>query len=91
MAAASERLDFEQSRALLRTRSPPLKKVAAGQKVVVDESVQMDVMAFAGPAQQLRGHFALPPRPPDGQAGVFCSGNHRPGRAGGRNFCPGIT
>ena len=47
MAAASERLDFEQA-ALLRDQIAAIKKVAAGQKVVVDESVQMDVMAFAG-------------------------------------------
>ena len=46
MAAASERLDFEQA-ALLRDQIAAIKKVAAGQKVVVDESVQMDVMAFA--------------------------------------------
>lgn len=46
MAAASERLDFEQA-ALLRDQIAAIQKVAAGQKVVVDESVQMDVIAFA--------------------------------------------
>ena len=50
MAAASERLDFEQA-ALLRDQIAAIKKVAAGQKVVVDESVQMDVIAFAGAGQ----------------------------------------
>ena len=46
MLAASERLDFEQA-ALLRDQISAIQKVAAGQKVVVDERVQMDVIAFA--------------------------------------------
>ena len=46
MEEASERLDFEQA-ALLRDQIAAIQKVSAGQKVVVDENVQMDVIAFA--------------------------------------------
>lgn len=50
MEEAAERLDFEQA-ALLRDQIAAIKKVSAGQKVVVDESTQMDVIAFAGAGQ----------------------------------------
>ncbi len=50
MEQAAERLDFEQA-ALLRDQIAAIKKVSAGQKVVVDENVQMDVIAFAGAGQ----------------------------------------
>ena len=46
MEEAAERLDFEQA-ALLRDQIAAVEKVSAGQKVVVDETVEMDVMAFA--------------------------------------------
>ena len=46
MEEAAERLDFEQA-ALLRDQIAAVEKVAAGQKVVVDETVEMDVMSFA--------------------------------------------
>ena len=50
MLAASERLDFEQA-ALLRDQIAAIRRVAEGQKVVVDERVQMDVIAFAASGQ----------------------------------------
>lgn len=50
MEEAAERLDFEQA-ALLRDQITAIKKVSAGQKVVVDENTQMDVIAFAGAGQ----------------------------------------
>lgn len=46
MEEAAERLDFEQA-ALLRDQIAAVEKVSAGQKVVVDETVEMDVMSFA--------------------------------------------
>ena len=46
MEEAAERLDFEQA-ALLRDQIAAVEKVSAGQKVVVDETVEMDVIAFA--------------------------------------------
>ncbi len=50
MLAASERLDFEQA-ALLRDQIAAIRRVSEGQKVVVDERVQMDVIAFAASGQ----------------------------------------
>ncbi|EJW94955.1 excinuclease ABC subunit C, partial [gut metagenome] len=50
MLAASERMDFEQA-ALLRDQIAAIRRVSEGQKVVVDERVQMDVIAFAAAGQ----------------------------------------
>ena len=47
MEAAAERLDFETA-ALLRDQIAAIQKVSAGQKVVVDPDVEMDVLALAG-------------------------------------------
>ena len=47
MEEASERLEFETA-ALLRDQITAITKVTAGQKVVVDESLEMDVVALAG-------------------------------------------
>ncbi len=47
MEAASEKLDFENA-ALLRDQIRAIEKVSAGQKVVVDPDVEMDVCALAG-------------------------------------------
>ena len=47
MEEASERLEFETA-ALLRDQIAAITKVTAGQKVVVDESLEMDVVALAG-------------------------------------------
>ena len=47
MEAAAERLDFETA-ALLRDQITAIQKVSAGQKVVVDPDVEMDVVALAG-------------------------------------------
>ena len=47
MEAASERLDFE-SAALLRDQIAAIERVSAGQKVVMDNDTEMDVLAFAG-------------------------------------------
>ena len=47
MEAASEKLDFEHA-ALLRDQIRAIEKVSAGQKVVVDPDVEMDVCALAG-------------------------------------------
>ena len=47
MEAASEKLDFEHA-ALLRDQIRAIQKVSAGQKVVVDPDVEMDVCALAG-------------------------------------------
>ena len=47
MEAASEKLDFEQA-ALLRDQIRAIEKLQAGQKVVVDPDVEMDVCALAG-------------------------------------------
>ncbi len=47
MESASEKLDFETA-ALLRDQIRAIDKVAAGQKVVVDPDVEMDVCALAG-------------------------------------------
>ena len=52
MEEASERLDFEKA-ALLRDQIAAISKVAPGQKVVVDEDTEMDVIAFAGTGQAL--------------------------------------
>ena len=52
MEEASERLDFERA-ALLRDQIAAISKVAPGQKVVVDEDTEMDVLAFAGTGQAL--------------------------------------
>jgi excinuclease ABC subunit C len=47
MLEASDRLDFETA-ALLRDQIAAITKVSAGQKVVVDPDVEMDVVALAG-------------------------------------------
>ena len=47
MEEASERLEFETA-ALLRDQIAAITKVTEGQKVVVDESLEMDVVALAG-------------------------------------------
>lgn len=47
MEAAAERLDFE-SAALLRDQIAAIERVSAGQKVVMDNDAEMDVLAFAG-------------------------------------------
>lgn len=47
MMDAAERLDFETA-ALLRDQINAITKVSAGQKVVVDPDVEMDVIALAG-------------------------------------------
>ena len=47
MLEASERLEFETA-ALLRDQIAAITKVTAGQKVVVDPDVEMDVVALAG-------------------------------------------
>ena len=47
MTDAAERLDFERA-ALIRDQIAAITKVAAGQKVVVGEDTQMDVIALAG-------------------------------------------
>ncbi|MGN0975291.1 MAG: excinuclease ABC subunit UvrC, partial [Gemmiger sp.] len=47
MQAASDRLDFETA-ALLRDQIAAIEHVSPGQKVVMDESTEMDVVAFAG-------------------------------------------
>ena len=47
MEEAAERLDFEQA-ALLRDQIAAIRKVTAGQKVVISEDTNMDVIAFAG-------------------------------------------
>ena len=60
MLEASDRLEFETA-ALLRDQINAITKVTAGQKVVVDPEVEMDVVALAGtPRQCLRGGPALP-------------------------------
>ncbi len=50
MEEAAERLDFEQA-ALLRDQIAAIQKVSQGQKVVIDEAVQMDVISFAAAGQ----------------------------------------
>lgn len=50
MEEAAERLDFEQA-ALLRDQITAIQKVSQGQKVVIDEAVQMDVISFAAAGQ----------------------------------------
>ena len=47
MMEASDRLEFETA-ALLRDQIAAITKVTAGQKVVVDPDVEMDVVALAG-------------------------------------------
>ena len=47
MDAAAERLDFETA-ALLRDQIAAIDRVAAGQKVVMGEDTEMDVIALAG-------------------------------------------
>lgn len=47
MQEAAERLDFEAA-ALLRDQIAAIRKVSAGQKVVVSEDTNMDVIALAG-------------------------------------------
>ena len=47
MEAASERLDFETA-ALLRDQIMAIDRVAAGQKVVMENDTEMDVIALAG-------------------------------------------
>ena len=49
MEAAAERLDFETA-ALIRDQIAAITKVSAGQKVVLDQGDEMDVIAFAGTA-----------------------------------------
>ena len=47
MQEASDRLEFETA-ALLRDQIAAITKVSAGQKVIVDPDVEMDVVALAG-------------------------------------------
>ncbi len=47
MQAASDRLDFETA-ALLRDQIAAIERVAAGQKVVMQQDTEMDVIALAG-------------------------------------------
>ena len=47
MQEASDRLEFETA-ALLRDKIAAITKVSAGQKVIVDPDVEMDVVALAG-------------------------------------------
>ena len=47
MQAASDRLDFETA-ALLRDQIAAIERVAAGQKVVMQDDTEMDVIALAG-------------------------------------------
>ena len=47
MQEASDRLEFETA-ALIRDQIAAITKVTAGQKVVVDPDVEMDVVALAG-------------------------------------------
>ena len=47
MQEASDRLEFETA-ALLRDQIAAITKVTEGQKVVVDENLEMDVVALAG-------------------------------------------
>ena len=47
MQEASDRLEFETA-ALLRDQINAITKLTAGQKVVVDPDVEMDVVALAG-------------------------------------------
>ena len=47
MLEDSDRLDFERA-ALIRDQIAAITKVSAGQKVVISEDTQMDVIAFAG-------------------------------------------
>lgn len=47
MADAAERLDFEAA-ALLRDQIAAIRKVSAGQKVVISEETNMDVISLAG-------------------------------------------
>ncbi len=47
MMEASDRLEFETA-ALLRDQIAAITKVSAGQKVIVDPDVEMDVVALAG-------------------------------------------
>ena len=47
MQAASDRLDFETA-ALLRDQIAAIERVAAGQKVVMQDDTEMDVIAMAG-------------------------------------------
>ena len=47
MQEAAERLEFETA-ALLRDQIAAITKLSAGQKVVVDPDVEMDVVALAG-------------------------------------------
>ena len=80
MQEASDRLEFETA-ALLRDQIAAITKVTEGQKVVVDENLEMDVVALAGNAGRgVRRCAALPPRPPDRQAGVRVPRPGRPGR-----------
>ena len=55
MQEAAERLDFEAA-ALLRDQIAAIRKVSAGQKVVVSEDTNMDVIAL--PANWLPGRSA---------------------------------
>ncbi|MBQ5755009.1 MAG: excinuclease ABC subunit C, partial [Oscillospiraceae bacterium] len=52
MEEAAERLDFERA-ALLRDQIAAINKVTPGQKVVISEDTEMDVIAFAGTAHAL--------------------------------------
>ena len=47
MEAASERLDFETA-ALLRDQIMAIDRVATGQKVVMENGTEMDVIALGG-------------------------------------------
>ena len=66
MNAAAERLDFEQA-ALIRDQLAAIRKVSEGQKVVVDERTQMDVIALAATTRAVCAavlritRFRLPP------------------------------
>ena len=87
MLEASDRLEFETA-ALIRDQIAAITKVTAGQKVVVDPDVEMDVVALAGYARQrLRGCSPLPGGAADRQAGVSVP-RHRRHAAVREEFLP---
>ena len=73
MQEASDRLEFETA-ALLRDQIAAITKVSAGQKVIVDPDVEMDVVALAGTPDSVCA-AVLRFRELDGDrtAGSFCS------------------
>ena len=71
MLEASDRLEFETA-ALIRDQIAAITKVTAGQKVVVDPDVEMDVVALAGtPGSVCAAVLPLPGGAADRQAGVY--------------------